>query len=157
MIRHCSFDLHFSNNGQCWASFYVFVSHLYFFFAQIIYLDILPTFWLYCFFSRYWAEWAMCIIWRLTLHLLLFSSIHRNVFSPYTFLHCAKAFTFQFRALEKEMATHSGVLAWRIRGMGEPGGLPSLGSHRVAQSRTQLKRLSSIRFVLISITPGGGS
>ena len=40
-------------------------------------------------------------------------------------------FTFHFHALEKEMATHSSVLAWRIPGMGEPGGLPSLGSHRV--------------------------
>ena len=40
-------------------------------------------------------------------------------------------FTFPFRALEKEMATHSSVLAWRIPGMGEPGGLPSMGSHRV--------------------------
>ena len=38
---------------------------------------------------------------------------------------------FHFRALEKEMATHSGVLAWRIPGVGEPGGLPSMGSHRV--------------------------
>ena len=40
-------------------------------------------------------------------------------------------FTFHFHALEKEMATHSSVLAWRIPGMGEPGGLPSMGSHRV--------------------------
>ena len=40
-------------------------------------------------------------------------------------------FTFHFHALEKEMATHSSVLAWRIPGTGEPGGLPSLGSHRV--------------------------
>ena len=40
-------------------------------------------------------------------------------------------FTFHLHALEKEMATHSSVLAWRIPGMGEPGGLPSLGSHRV--------------------------
>ena len=40
-------------------------------------------------------------------------------------------FNFHFHALEKEMATHSSVLAWRISGMGEPGGLPSLGSHRV--------------------------
>ena len=40
-------------------------------------------------------------------------------------------FTFHFNALEKEMATHSSVLAWRIPGMGEPGGLPSMGSHRV--------------------------
>ena len=40
-------------------------------------------------------------------------------------------FTFHFHALEKEMATHSSVLAWRIPGMAEPGGPPSLGSHRV--------------------------
>ena len=40
-------------------------------------------------------------------------------------------FTFHFHALEKEMATHSSVLAWRISGMGEPSGLPSVGSHRV--------------------------
>ena len=40
-------------------------------------------------------------------------------------------FTFHFHALEKAMATHSSVLAWRIPGMGEPGGLPSMGSHRV--------------------------
>ena len=40
-------------------------------------------------------------------------------------------FTFHFHAWEKEMATHSSVLAWRIPGTGEPGGLPSVGSHRV--------------------------
>ena len=40
-------------------------------------------------------------------------------------------FTFHFHALEKELATHSSVLAWRIPGMGEPGGLLSMGSHRV--------------------------
>ena len=40
-------------------------------------------------------------------------------------------FTFHFHALEKEMATHSSVLAWRIPGTGEPRGLLSLGSHRV--------------------------
>ena len=44
-----------------------------------------------------------------------------------------------FHALEKEMATHSSVLAWRIPGMGEPGGLPSMGSH----SQICLKQLSS--------------
>ena len=48
-------------------------------------------------------------------------------------------FTFHFHALEKEMATHSSVLAWRIPGMGEPGGLPVYG---VAPSQTQLKQLS---------------
>ena len=40
-------------------------------------------------------------------------------------------FTFHFHVSEKEMATHSSVLAWRIPGMAEPGGLPSVGSHRV--------------------------
>ena len=40
-------------------------------------------------------------------------------------------FTFHFHALEKEMATHSSILAWRIPGTVEPGGLPSMGSHRV--------------------------
>ena len=41
--------------------------------------------------------------------------------------------TFHFHALVKKMATHSSVLAWRIPGMGEPGGLPSMGSHRVGR------------------------
>ena len=50
-------------------------------------------------------------------------------------------FTFHLHALEKEMATHSSVLAWRIPGMGEPGGLPS----GVAQSWTQLKASSLVR------------
>ena len=43
------------------------------------------------------------------------------------------SFTFYFHVLEKEMATHSSVLAWRIPGTGEPGGLPSVGSQRVGQ------------------------
>ena len=43
----------------------------------------------------------------------------------------AFTFTFHFHALEEEMATHSSVLAWRIPGTEEPGGLPSVGSHRV--------------------------
>ena len=49
------------------------------------------------------------------------SQIRLNVFT----------FTFHFPALEKEMATHSSVLAWRIPGTREPGGLPSMGSHSV--------------------------
>ena len=47
-------------------------------------------------------------------------------------------FTFHFHALEKEMATQSSVLAWRISGMGEPGGLPSMGSHRVRHDWSDL-------------------
>ena len=47
-------------------------------------------------------------------------------------------FTFHFHALEKEMATHSNVLAWRIPGTGVPGGLPSMGSHRVEHDWSDL-------------------
>jgi len=47
-------------------------------------------------------------------------------------------FTFHFHALEKEMATHSSVLAWRIPGTAEPGGLPSMGSHRVGHNWSDL-------------------
>ena len=47
-------------------------------------------------------------------------------------------FTFRFHALEKEMATHSSVLAWRVLGTAEPGGLPSMGSHRVRHDWSDL-------------------
>ena len=47
-------------------------------------------------------------------------------------------FTFHFHALEKEMAAHFSVLAWRIPGTGEPGGLPSMGSHRVGHDWSNL-------------------
>ena len=47
-------------------------------------------------------------------------------------------FTFHFHALEKEMAAHSNILAWRIPGMGEPGGLPCMGSHRVRHDQSNL-------------------
>ena len=46
-------------------------------------------------------------------------------------------FTFHFHALEKEMATHSSVLAWKIPETGEPGGLPSTGSHRVGHAKSE--------------------
>ena len=46
--------------------------------------------------------------------------------------------TFHFHALEKEMATHSSVLAWRVPGTGQPGGLPSMGSHRVRHDWSDL-------------------
>ena len=48
-------------------------------------------------------------------------------------------FTFYFHALEKEIATHSCILAWRIPGTGEPGGLPSMGSHRVGHDWSDLE------------------
>ena len=52
-------------------------------------------------------------------------------------------FTFHFHALQKEMATHSSVLAWRIPGTGEPGGLPSMGSHRVGHDWSDLAAAAS--------------
>jgi len=59
--------------------------------------------------------------WQATVHGVTTSWIQLSDFT----------FSFHFHALEKEMATHSSVLAWRTPGMGETGGLPSVGSHRV--------------------------
>ena len=53
-------------------------------------------------------------------------------------------FTFPFHALEKEMATHSSVLAWRIPGTGESGGLPSMGSHRVGHDWSDLAAAAAV-------------
>ena len=57
-------------------------------------------------------------------------------------------FTFHFPALEKEMATHSSVLAWRIPGTGEPGGLPSVGSHRVGHDWSDLAAAAAAVFFI---------
>ena len=57
-------------------------------------------------------------------------------------------FTFHFHALEKEMATHSSVLAWRIPGAGEPGGLTSMGLHRVGHDWSDLAAADNIFFAL---------
>ena len=70
-------------------------------------------------------------------------------------------FTFPFHALEKEMATHSSVLAWRIPGAGEPGGLPSMGSHRVGHDWNDLAAaactchitITTIKIMNMSISP----
>ena len=58
-------------------------------------------------------------------------SLNRTRLSDFTF-------AFHFHALEKEMATHSSVLAWRIPGTGEPGGLPSMGLHRIGHNCSDL-------------------
>ena len=62
-------------------------------------------------------------------------------------------FTFHLHALEKEMATHSSVLAWRIPGTGEPSGLPSMGSHRV---RHDWSDLAAAAFMLPATAPALG-
>ena len=59
--------------------------------------------------------------WKAAVHRVAKSQIRLSDFT----------FTFHFHALEKEMATHSSVLAWRTPGTGEPGGLPSMGSHKL--------------------------
>ena len=66
-------------------------------------------------------------------------------------------FTFHFHALEKEMATHSSVLAWRIPGTGEPGGLPSIGSHRVRHDWSDLAAAAAIQSGLPKWLIGKGS
>ena len=53
-------------------------------------------------------------------------------------LSAVLSMAFHFHALEKEMATHSSVLVWRIPGTGEPGGMPSMGSHRVGHDPSNL-------------------
>ena len=58
-------------------------------------------------------------------------------------------FTFHFHALEKEMATHSSVLAWRIPGTAEPGGLLSMGSHRVGHDRSDLAAAAAYHIMLM--------
>ena len=59
-------------------------------------------------------------------------------------------FTFHFHALEKEMATHSSVLAWRIPRTGEPGGLPSMGLHRVGHNWSDLAAAAEAYRYIIS-------
>ena len=67
-------------------------------------------------------------VWKAAVHGVAKSQIRLSGFT----------FTFHFHVLEKEMATHCGVLAWRIPGTGEPGGLPSMGSHRVGHDWSDL-------------------
>ena len=75
---------------------------------------------------------------------------------------CDFTFTFHFHALEKEMASHSSVLAWRIPGMGEPDGLPSVGSHKVRHDWSDLAAAAAVfiympillsQFLLASTSP----
>ena len=56
-------------------------------------------------------------------------------------------FTFHFHVLEKEMATHFSVFAWRTPGTGEPGGLPSMGSHRVGHDGSDLAAADTVKIV----------
>ena len=66
-------------------------------------------------------------------------------------------FTFHCHALEEEMTTHSSVLAWRIPGMGEPGGLPSMGSHRVGHDWSDLAAAAACLMGRYCLAPYPGS
>ena len=75
-------------------------------------------------------------------------------------MHCGRTqlsnftFTFHFHALEKEMATHSSVLAWRIPGTGAPGGLPSMGSHRVGHDGSTLAAVAAAEIIQVNALKG---
>ena len=72
-------------------------------------------------------------------HLESFLEIKYSFWKSYSHTWLSNfTFPFPFHALEKEMATHSSVLAWRILGTGAPGGLPSMGSHRVGHDWSDL-------------------
>ena len=96
VISHCSFDLHFSNNKWCWASFHVFLSHLYVLFGEMSVWGFFPLFdWVD--FIWYGVAWVACIFWKSILcqlfHFLLFSPFLRPVFSPcLEFIFCPKGF-----------------------------------------------------------------
>ena len=62
-------------------------------------------------------------------------------------------FTLHFHELEKEMATYSSVLAWRIPGTGEPGGLPSMGSHRVGHNWRDLAAAVTVKTLIPQMIP----
>ena len=61
-------------------------------------------------------------------------------------------FTFHFHALEKEMATHSSVLAWKIPGTEEPSGLPSMGSHRVGHDGSDLAAAAAATCLCLTLS-----
>ena len=91
-----------------------------------------------------WREADFFLVWFEVLsveepgRLQSMGSLNRTWLSDFTF-------TFHFHALEKEMATHSSVLAWRIPGTAEPGRLPSMGSHRVGHDWRDLAAVIYIR------------
>ena len=88
--------------------------------------------------------WSTALYELLGAHFAVFLGLSRSGCSPVHGVEKSRTrlsdftFTFHFHTLEKEMATHSSVLAWRIPGTGKPGGLPSMGLHRVGHDWSDL-------------------
>ena len=83
-----------------------------------------------------WQKQQQQLVWTIDWQLLVIEVDERT-----------RSITFHFHTLEREMATHSSVLAWRIPGMGEPGGLPSLGSNRVGHDWRDLAAAAAARMI----------
>ena len=119
-ISHCGFDA-----WQCQAPMHAPVNQLYFFLEKVIFRS--PA--IFGSFAHIFREGDGITLQNSCLENPMdggawWAAIHGVARSGFTF-------TFHFHALEKEMATHSSILAWRIPGAGELGGLPSMGSYRV--------------------------
>ena len=86
VVSHCSFDLYFSNNEWCWASFHVFINNCMSSLEKCLFKSF-PTFWLDCFFFWFWIVLVAYIFWKLIFcqlfPLLLFSPILRVIFLPF--------------------------------------------------------------------------
>ena len=98
------------------------------------------------------------VVWGVVICLLILPAVLPNWLSVlkskwglgFQGMHAPGLYTFHFHALEKEMATHSSVLAWRILGTGEPGGLPSMGSHRVRHDWSDLAAADNVCIVSVN-------
>ena len=91
VMSHCSLDLHFSNNEQCWTSFHVFISYLYVSSLEQCLSRSFPLFWLGCLFFCYWVIWVVCIFWKFILCRLY----GLQIFSPSFFILFMVSFAVQ--------------------------------------------------------------
>ena len=169
VIAHCGFDLHFPNDKWLWTPFCILFGYLYIFSGKISvqvpcpFLTALLLFGLLSCVSSSCVLQGICkplLQWHPTPVLMPGKShgwrslvgcspwfCYKSDTTEWLHFHFSffpPTFTFHFHALEKEMATHSSVLAWRIPGMWEPGGLPSMGSHRVRHDWSDLAAALSI-------------
>ena len=113
MISHCSFDLHFPDNEWCWASFHMFINHLYLLWRNVC-LGLFLIFWLGCLFFWYWVIWTACIFWKL----ILCQLFHLVLFSPILF-HFVHSFLCWAKSFSRYFHSHS---RWRKKERNSPKG-----------------------------------